>query len=101
MSSPMIEKRSVTLELRKFLQKEQELVYMDQQDNWCIRMRDYMERVGMEQQGITQKGLLRRRTHVLLRQWRGAISEEICQVKRSGYGSGSRWSSCWWVLTAR
>jgi hypothetical protein len=48
----------------------------------------------MEQQGITRKGLLRRRTHVMLRQWQGAILDEGCQVKRSGCDSGSRWSSC-------
>ena len=88
--------------LRKFLQKEQKLlVYRDQQDNWCIRMRDCTGRVGMEQQGITRKGLLRRRTQVMLRQWREGISAEICQIKRSGYGSGSRWSSCsLWISRA-
>jgi len=88
--------------LRMFLQKEQKLlVYTDQQDDWCIRMREYTGRVGMEQQGITRKGLLRRRTHVMLRQWQGAILDEICQVKRSGYDSGSRWSSCsLWISRA-
>ena len=46
--------------LRKFLQKEHEfLVYIDQQENWCIRMRHHTGRVGMDQQGITRKELLR------------------------------------------
>ena len=55
--------------LWKFLQTERGfLVYMDQREDWCIRVCADTGRGEMEHQGITRKELLRRRPHIMLRQ---------------------------------